>query len=261
MFEARLAQGNLLKNVVDAIKDLVTEGTLDCSKKGITMQAMDASHVSLCELNLKSTGFEGYRCDRDVAMGLSLTNLAKILKCAGNDDSITIRSSDDSDVASFVFESTKTDKISEFEFKLMDIDSENLNVPDQKYDCQVSMSSKEFRTIITDLAALGDNCTISVTKDGVSFSVSGDMGTANVSVRQKTAVDEKQKDGCTIDLQQPVKLMFTIRHLVQFTKATPLAERVNLSMSAEHPLVVEYVMEGAGDIKYYLAPKLDEEGA
>jgi proliferating cell nuclear antigen len=222
---------------------------------------MDSSHISLCELNLKATGFTDYRCDRDLSMGLSLTNLAKILKCAGNDDTVAIRSADDSDVATFVFESTKTDKISEFEFKLMDIDSESLNVPDKKYDCQVKMPSKEFRTIITDLAALGDNCTISVSKEGVSFSVSGDMGTANVSVRQKSAADEKAKDGTVIDLQNPVKLTFTIRHLLNFTKATPLSERVHLSMSADHPLVVEYVMEGAGDIKYYLAPKLDDEAA
>jgi len=222
---------------------------------------MDSSHVSLCELNLKVSAFEGYRCDRDISMGISLTNLSKILKCASNDDSIALRSADDSDVATFVFESAKSDKFSEFEFKLMDIESESLNVPDKKYDCQVKMPSKEFRTIISDLAALGDNCTISVSKDGVNFSVSGDMGTANVSVRQRTAADDSKKDGTVIDLQAPVKLMFTVRHLLNFTKATPLAERVHLSMSADHPLVVEYAMEGAGDIKYYLAPKLDEEGS
>jgi len=260
MFEARLSHGSLLKSVVDALKDLVTEGTLDCSKTGITMQAMDSSHVSLCVLILKATGFELFRCDRDIALGLSLTNLSKILKCAGNDDSITIQSADDADVATFIFESTKTDKISEFEFKLMDIDSDSLNVPDKKFDCQVKMSSKEFRTIMSDLSALGDNCTINVSKDGVQFSVAGDMGTANVTVRQKTAADD-EKDGCTIELAEPVKLTFTIRHLLNFTKATPLSERVHLSLASDHPLVVEYMMKGVGSIKYYLAPKLDEEGA
>ena len=107
---------------------------------------MDSSHISLCALNLKSTGFQDYRCDRDVALGLSLTNLAKILKCASNDDSITMRAADNADVATFIFENK--DKISEFEFKLMDIDSENLNVPDKKFDCHVKMPSKEFRTVI-----------------------------------------------------------------------------------------------------------------
>lgn len=31
----------MLKSIVDALKDLVTEGTLDCSKMGITMQVSE----------------------------------------------------------------------------------------------------------------------------------------------------------------------------------------------------------------------------
>lgn len=34
MFEARLIQGNLLKKVIDAIKDIVTEVNFDCSSTG-----------------------------------------------------------------------------------------------------------------------------------------------------------------------------------------------------------------------------------
>lgn len=221
---------------------------------------MDSSHISLCALNLKTTGFENYRCDRDLALGLSLTNLSKILKCAGNEDSITIRAEEDADVATFLFEAPKTDKISEFEFKLMDIDTESLNVPDKKFDCQVRMSSKEFRTIMADLHALGDTCTIAVSKEGVQFSVVGDMGTANVTVRPKAAADDIKGDqGTSIDVNVPVRLTFALKNLLNFTKATPLSERVHLSMSSDHPLVVEYSMGDVGDIKFYLAPKLDEE--
>jgi len=244
------------------MKDLVAEATIDCSRKGMEMQAMDSSHVSLCTLSLRNEGFEQYRCDRTVALGLSLTNLAKILKCAASDDSVVMKKADDSDVCTFVFESAKNDKISEFEFKLMDIEGEQMGIPDQKYGCTVKMSSKEFRTITADLQQLGDTCTIAVSKEGIQFSVTGDMGTANVTVRQRTNVDEKAgESGCTIDMAEPVRLTFALRYLVNFTKATPLADKVTLSMSADNPLVVEYVMEGVGDVKYYLAPKLDEEGA
>ena len=34
MFEARLIQGNLLKKLIDAIKDLVTEANWDCASTG-----------------------------------------------------------------------------------------------------------------------------------------------------------------------------------------------------------------------------------
>lgn len=37
--------------------------------------------------------------------GLSLNNLAKILKCAGNDDVVTMKAADDGDTVTLMFES------------------------------------------------------------------------------------------------------------------------------------------------------------
>jgi DNA polymerase III sliding clamp (beta) subunit (PCNA family) len=72
MFEARLVQGNLLKKVVDAIKDLVTDANFDCTSTGFNLQAMDNSHVSLVAMQLRADGFEHFRCDRNLSMGKKL---------------------------------------------------------------------------------------------------------------------------------------------------------------------------------------------
>jgi hypothetical protein len=39
MFEARLEQGQLIKKVIEAIKDLVTDANLECSPEALTLQA------------------------------------------------------------------------------------------------------------------------------------------------------------------------------------------------------------------------------
>ena len=44
MFEARLVQGNVLKKIVEAMKDLVTDANLDCSASGLSMQVQGATH-------------------------------------------------------------------------------------------------------------------------------------------------------------------------------------------------------------------------
>ena len=72
MFEARLVQGSLWKKVLEAIKDLLNEAIYDCSDTGITLQAMDSSHVSLVSLSLRSDGFDTFRCDRNLSMGINL---------------------------------------------------------------------------------------------------------------------------------------------------------------------------------------------
>ncbi|KAE8732344.1 hypothetical protein F3Y22_tig00002237pilonHSYRG01875 [Hibiscus syriacus] len=64
-----------------------------------------ASHVALVALLLRSEGFEHYRCDRNISMGMNLNNMSKMLKCAGNDDIITLKAHDGSDTVTFMIES------------------------------------------------------------------------------------------------------------------------------------------------------------
>lgn len=60
-------------------------------------------------------------------------------------------------------------------------------------------------------------------------------------------------------MQEPVSLTFACKYLISFTKATPLSAQVQLSMSADVPLVVEYVVQDLGYIRYYLAPKIEDD--
>jgi len=257
MFEARLAQGRVFKQLIEALKDLVQDANVDCNEDGLSIQAMDSSHVSLVAVELRSGGFDHYRCDRTISLGFNSANMSKILKCAGNDDVITLKAEDTADSLMLMFESPSQDRIADFELKLMDIDSEQLGIPDTDYKCTIKMPSSEFQRIIRDLQVLGDTCVISCTKEGVRFSVSGDLGTGNVLVRSNTT-PEKEEDQVLIDMEEPVELTFALRYLNFFTKATSLGPSVIISMSPDVPVVVEYPIEESGHIKYYLAPKIDE---
>ncbi|KAL7115611.1 hypothetical protein ACP275_04G193200 [Erythranthe tilingii] len=258
MLELRLVQGSLLKKVLEAVKDLVNDANFDCSATGFSLQAMDSSHVALVALLLRSEGFEHYRCDRNISMGMNLGNMAKMLKCAGNDDIITLKADDGSDVVTFMFESPTQDKIADFEMKLMDIDSEHLGIPEADYHAIVRMPSSEFARICKDLSSIGDTVVISVTKEGVKFSTRGDIGTANIVCRQNTTVD-KPEEATVIEMNEPVSLTFALRYFNSFTKATPLSNTVTLSLSSELPVVVEYKIAEMGYIRFYLAPKIEDD--
>ncbi|CAH0378103.1 unnamed protein product [Pelagomonas calceolata] len=264
MFEATLQKASTLKKVIEAIKDLVTDGNIEVSETGMNLQAMDSSHVSLVSLVLHTDMFEHFRCDRNVTLGINLPNFAKILKCSGNDDSVTLKAQDDGENLAIVFESEGQERVSEFELKLMDIDAESLGIPDQDYNTNVKMSSAEFQRIVRDMTVLGDTCSIGCTKEGVKFSVSGDLGQGNITLRQTNSVD-KEEEAVTIEMDEPVELNFALRYLGFFTKASPLCPRVTISMSPDVPIVVAYNVggekdtEGAGSLSFYLAPKIDEE--
>jgi hypothetical protein len=48
------------------------------------------------------------------------------------------------------------ERISDFEMKLMDIDSEHLGIPETEYEAIVRMPSAEFARICKDLSTIGD---------------------------------------------------------------------------------------------------------
>ncbi|XP_014287142.1 proliferating cell nuclear antigen [Halyomorpha halys] len=258
MFEARLVQSSILKKILEAIKELLNEATFDCSDSGIQLQAMDNSHVSLVSLNLRSDGFDKYRCDRNLSMGINLTSMLKIMKCAGNDDVLTIKAQDNADTVMFMFESQNQERVSDYEMKLMNLDQEHLGIPEKDYSCIIKMPAGELARICKDLGQFGESVVIACSKEGVKFSAVGDVGSANIKLAQTSNVD-KEEEAVTIEMQEPVTLTFACKYLISFTKATPLASQVQLSMSSDVPLVVEYKIGEIGQIRYYLAPKIDEE--
>ncbi|WFD01923.1 proliferating cell nuclear antigen [Malassezia obtusa] len=287
MLEAKIEQAVVFKRVLDAIKDLVEHANFDCNEEGLHLQAMDSSHVALSAVQLRADGFEEYRCDRPMSIGVAITSLTKVMRSAQNNDILNMRKGDNADSLHLVFEGTSSDRIGEFDLKLMDIDTEHLGIPDTEYDAVVKLSSNEFARICRDLSNVGESVKITITKEGVTFSTEGEIGDARMTLKQGTGsaarlddeddgLDEDDADKPTkrrktdagsssaggivpveIQLEKAVALTFSVQYLVNFTKAAPLSSAVTLHMADKVPLLVEFAFEN-GHVRYYLAPKLAE---
>lgn len=118
---------------------------------------MDNSHVALVSMLLKAEGFSPYRCDRNIALGINLVSLTKVLRAAQNEDILTLKAEDSPDAVNLMFESAETDRLSEYDLKLMDIDQEHLAIPDTEYAATVEMPAGEFQRICRDLSALSES--------------------------------------------------------------------------------------------------------
>lgn len=129
----------------------------DCNDSGIALQAMDNSHVALVSMLLSASAFSPFRCDRNIALGINLNSLTKVLRAAQNEDILTLKAEDAPDVVNLVFESSENDRISEYDIKLMDIDQEHLGIPETQYAATISMPSPEFQRICRDLSALSES--------------------------------------------------------------------------------------------------------
>ncbi|CAI2344638.1 unnamed protein product [Caenorhabditis sp. 36 PRJEB53466] len=259
MFEAKLASAGLLKKIVESIKDLVTDAPFDCSETAMSLQAMDSSHVALVSLKLEVGLFDTYRCDRTINLGLSLANMSKALKCASNDDTCMLKyEENDGDSIVFTFADPKRDKTQDVTVKMMDIDSEHLGIPDQEYAVVCEMPAGEFQKTCKDLSTFSDSLNITATKAGIVFTGKGDIGSSVVTYSPSSSADD-ESEAVSLEVKEPVNVNFSIKYMNQFTRATALGDRVRLSLCNEVPVVVEYPIEENGYLRFYLAPKIDDD--
>ena len=82
----------------------MTDANFECNEEGIVLQAMDNSHVALVSVKFQAPAFKRYRCDRPIPLGVNLTSLTKVLKCAKDDDICTLKAADEADVLNLVYE-------------------------------------------------------------------------------------------------------------------------------------------------------------
>ena len=134
--------------------------------------------------------------------------------------------------------------------RLMDIDSEFIEVPEMACDCNLRMPTTEFQKIVRDLSIVGDSCELCVDGSGVVFTSSGDMGDA--SFRLVAGNDEVCFTG-------KGRGVFSTRYLQLFAKATPLCKSLSVNLPDGAPLCLEYCMGALGTLRYYLAPKIEDE--
>lgn len=254
MFQASISKSLTFKKIIEAIRELVVDVNFEVNEDGLALQAMDASHVALVSFLLKAEKFEDFECHKPQIFGVNIGNLAKILKCAENDDRITIRAESGSTKLTFIFEGKQDEKISQFNLNLMSLDTEHLGIPDHDYSAVINLKSDEFSRICRELSQISDTLTVDVNKNKVTFRVGGDLGDGEITLKHR----ETGKNPTVIEAQEPVLCSYAMRYLNLFNKSSVLSDETTLSISEDLPLIVHFQFE-LGYIKYYLAPKVNDD--
>merc|ERR1712179_197950 len=289
MFDAKLQNGLNLKKCVNALKELIEQGAWDVTEDGIQMQSMDSSHVALVQMNISDTSFETFRCDQAMQMGLNMGNLFKIFGAFTNGSVHIQADGEDADTVKWVFETAsdgkskaKKNRVKEeagsdeeegsgdddemqdegekkktsnkirgpiqkkqtYELRLMDLDVEQLGIPEQDYQATFTMPSSEFTKIVKDLLIIGESVTIDVKKSSVTF---------------KAEAIGDNDEAFELEVNDPIELSFATQYLKKFTAAGPLSRDVTIALSPDVPMVISYEVEDFGHLKYFLAPKIDDD--
>ncbi len=257
VLEIKTVQIAPFRTLMTALKDILLETNITFQKDGIRIINMDKSHTILVHLFLDSANFEQYNCSKDkIVIGVNMFHLFKLINTIDNDDTLTIyiENQDYNDgIVSYLglkFENGEIKQCKTQKLKLIEPDSEELEVPNVKFSSILNMPSTDFQKIIRDLSCISDKLEIKSVGNELIFKCSGQF--ANAEIR-RTESDGNMEFIQKQDSSKIIQGEFSLKNLGYFIKCTNLCNQIEMYLENDLPFVVKYDVASLGSIKLCLA--------
>ena len=157
IFEFQTVQSHSLKTLFEVLKDILTDVNIIFDESGMKIMAMDGNHVALIHLKLESDKFEHFMCRAKTMIGVSMMSFYKLMKTVSNTDIVSMyMNEENTDILNIVIENSDKNSKTKFALKLLDLDEEELEIPDVEIDCIITMSSNEFQKLCRDMYNIKD---------------------------------------------------------------------------------------------------------
>tara|TARA_B100000900_G_scaffold277185_1_gene237023 strand:+ start:9158 stop:9898 length:741 start_codon:yes stop_codon:yes gene_type:complete len=240
------ARQELLSRIADTISIVVEEARFDFSENGLNIRVVDPSHVAMVKLDVDAVAFETWEVE-EAMVGLEMKKLKELISLGAADDIISMTYDGKGDV---LMNLGKIDRSSR------PLDNNTLNppnLPNLDLPCSVTIRGSELAQAFRAARQVGDLVTLSVDPEKFTIHVSG----PNDSVTVVYGHDELQ--GITCD--SPAKSQYSLTYLVPLGKVFNSIESVTIAFGENFPLAMDFTFsDGSGSVKYFLAPRVEQEG-
>lgn len=248
-----------LRNLITAIKDILTDATISFTKEGIKIINFDKTHTILVNVLLHSNKFEMFVCKPEkIIVCTNTLHLFKVISTMSNDDTLSmyIENCDYHDgIVSHLglqYDNGDIKQCYSQKLRLIEPDPEELVVPDVEYATVINLPTSDFQKIIRDLNGISDRIEIKSVGNDLIFSCEGNFASSRIY--------RSEYDGYMEFIQKPqdasvvIQGEFSLKSLSHFIKCTPLCNNLEMYLGNDLPLIIKYSVASLGEIRLCLAP-------
>jgi|ADurb_Gly_02_Slu_FD_contig_31_1001973_length_861_multi_3_in_0_out_0_1 proliferating cell nuclear antigen len=254
MFKVKFKDAKFVRGIFEAISAIITETRLKVDpQNGLSMTAMDGSHICLVDLNLKKEDMDEFSAKENYELGINLDDLVKIIKRGSSNDEITFLHDPKDKKLVIEMKAENAKKARKFTMALIDIDVEEIDV--NQLD-QLPFDNKcQFKVGILDEAIKDAEIFSEVlqikAKDVLQFSAEGTMGDMEYVVEKEELISQEfggSSEGS-----------FAIQFLKNVLKISSITDQVSMALKSESPVKMKFSILNNSFIQYFLAPRVEED--
>ena len=250
LINIKTVQSSAFRILIEALKEILTDGNFIFDESGIKLMAMDSTHSILIHMKLNSENFEYYHCKKKIITGVNMLNFFKLIKTMTNSETLTLfMEEDDENHLGIRINNEEKNSQTTYKLNLLDMENQHIEIPPAEFETELTFPASDFQKIIRDMINIGENIDIKSIGPKLILNCNGDFA------NQETILGETT-DGLTfnqITTDAPIQGVFSLKYLILFTKCTNLCNLVHLYIKNDYPLIIKYSVASLGDIKLCLA--------
>lgn len=239
--------GNLLKKIVDIVKENVNEAILVATPEGMSLQNMDDAHIALIDLTIDESAADSYECDDYHNLSINFSEFHKIINKTKGNRGVLILNYDENkapDILKITFQGDK--RKSTVQLKLKDIgNKDEISIPEMDHKVQIKVDVDELQKIFSDLSMFSESVMITRTKKKLIFSSVGDSANSQIEM----------------DLYEnyngSLSSTYSLKYLMWFTKSSTLSSEAILYLDDKFPILLHF-QEDTFSMKFFMAAKYNE---
>ena len=254
LINIKTIQAPIFKQVVDALKDILTDVNLEIDDSGLKIVAMDNTNIVLIHLKLDADKFEEFFCSKKTYVGICMLKLHMLIKTIGTNDLLSLYiKKDDPSILGIKIINNEKNVETNYKLSTLDIDVLNIEIPPVDVHTIITMPSTYLQKIIRDMHNLAEYIEIRNIEEQLILSCKGDFCT------QETILGTEKSQNITISKNSDdnnheiIQGVYSLKYLSIFTKCTNLSSNVEVFLKNSYPIILRYSIASLGEIKLCLS--------
>lgn len=246
-----------MKYLTELLKDLLTDGNLECSADGIKLLSIDSGRTVLVHLKLLASSFEDYKCEQSQVLGINLEHFFKIIKNLENSDTLKLFVAKDNLNKIGIERYNKEENITNTIYQsLIDIPVEPRDIPSPVFKSVIIMSSARFQKICREISQFSEKIEITCVSNQLIFKGCNESASQEIRIKPTPNGMQFETNDNPDEILQGV---FKLKHLVQFSKCANLSSSIRIHIRNDYPMVIQSDVAGMGFIRMCIAQIVEEE--
>jgi proliferating cell nuclear antigen len=237
--------------MITSISILVDEATFKLDPEGMKLRAMDPSRVAMVDFEWPKTIFEEYMCTEPTKMCINISELLKLLKRAGKDETLELSLDEKTGRLQIqILGKYKRD----FTMPTLEASEEEVPTPKIAFNVRAKTTTGGLAQAIEDAQLVSDHVRVEADTEKLVFNASGDLMGALIELKKgsDTLLD--------LETKEPSKATFSLSYLSEIIKtAAATSDIATLEFSSDMPVRLDFHQAKEGKLTFYLAPRIESE--